>query len=56
MAMSKTSYTLFSLMFVILLSIGLQSVDAFGPACKTNQDCVVYCNVPIARGTGTLHM
>ncbi|KAM3285552.1 hypothetical protein P3S67_024351 [Capsicum chacoense] len=53
MAMSKTSYTLFSFMFVILLSIGLQSVDAFGPACKTNQDCVVYCNVPIARGTGT---
>ncbi|KAG5623076.1 hypothetical protein H5410_008294 [Solanum commersonii] len=52
MTMSKASFTLFSLVFVILLSIGLQSADAFGPACKTNQDCVVYCSVPISRGTG----
>ncbi|KAK6797834.1 hypothetical protein RDI58_005536 [Solanum bulbocastanum] len=42
MAMSKASFTLFSLVFVIFLSI----------ECKTNQDCVVYCNVPISRGTG----
>ncbi|KAK6797835.1 hypothetical protein RDI58_005537 [Solanum bulbocastanum] len=40
MAMSKASFTLFSLVFVILLSIGLQSVDASGPTCKTNKDCV----------------
>ncbi|CAN4078522.1 unnamed protein product [Withania somnifera] len=52
MAMSKASYTLFSLVFVILLSIGLQSVDAFGPPCKVNQDCAVYCSGPINRGTG----
>lgn len=32
--------------------IGLQSVDASGPACKTNKDCVLYCSVPIIRGTG----
>uniref|UniRef100_A0A3Q7F6M2 Knottin scorpion toxin-like domain-containing protein n=1 Tax=Solanum lycopersicum TaxID=4081 RepID=A0A3Q7F6M2_SOLLC len=52
MAMSKSSFSLFSLVFVILLSIGLHRVDAFGPPCKTNQDCVLYCSVPIQRGTG----
>ncbi|KAG5623078.1 hypothetical protein H5410_008296 [Solanum commersonii] len=30
----------------------LQTVDASGPPCETNQDCVPYCSVPVSRGTG----